>query len=156
VGDAESLAEDLLELVLRHLAELELAEVLQRLRVGLEQLPHRVGVQPLASAERGEAVPDRRGEDPAEVEEHRRECHARPSEGETEEEPSYAGTMAEEANEAAATADAPDGIDRAGVEAWFEANVPGVKPPLSFDRISGGRSNLTFGVHDTAGGSWAL
>jgi aminoglycoside phosphotransferase (APT) family kinase protein len=64
--------------------------------------------------------------------------------------------MAEEANEAAATADAPDGIDRAGVESWFEENVSGVKPPLSFDRISGGRSNLTFGVRDTAGGAWAL
>ena len=28
--------------------------------------------------------------------------------------------------------------------------------PLSFDRISGGRSNLTFGVHDSAGKAWAL
>ena len=52
--------------------------------------------------------------------------------------------------------DAPEGIDRAGVEAWFEANVPGAQPPLEFDRISGGRSNLTFGVRDAAGGSWAL
>jgi aminoglycoside phosphotransferase (APT) family kinase protein len=52
--------------------------------------------------------------------------------------------------------DAPEGIDRAGVEAWFEANVPGVELPLSFDRISGGRSNMTFGVHDSDGGSWAL
>ena len=51
---------------------------------------------------------------------------------------------------------APEGIDRAGVEAWFEANVPGAQPPLEFDRISGGRSNLTFGVRDAAGGSWAL
>jgi aminoglycoside phosphotransferase (APT) family kinase protein len=57
--------------------------------------------------------------------------------------------MAEEANEM-------EGIDRAGVEGWFEANVPGAKPPLEFDRISGGRSNLTFGVTDTAGGRWAL
>jgi len=63
--------------------------------------------------------------------------------------------MAEEANEAA-TGDALEGIDRAGVEAWFEANVPGSKPPLTFDRISGGRSNLTFGVTDTARGAWAL
>jgi aminoglycoside phosphotransferase (APT) family kinase protein len=52
--------------------------------------------------------------------------------------------------------DAPEGIDRAGVEGWFEANVPEAKPPLSFDRISGGRSNLTFGVTDSAGGRWAL
>jgi aminoglycoside phosphotransferase (APT) family kinase protein len=62
----------------------------------------------------------------------------------------------EEANEAAATADAPEGIDRAGVEGWFAANVPEATPPLSFDRISGGRSNLTFGVRDTVGHSWAL
>lgn len=66
--------------------------------------------------------------------------------------------MAEEANGevASAAADAPDGIDRAGVEAWFEANVPGAKPPLAFERISGGRSNLTFGVTDSADGRWAL
>ena len=55
-----------------------------------------------------------------------------------------------------ATHEAPEGIDRAGVERWFEANVPGVLPPLEFERISGGRSNLTFGVRDAAGGAWAL
>jgi aminoglycoside phosphotransferase (APT) family kinase protein len=64
--------------------------------------------------------------------------------------------MAEEANEPAASADAPEGIDRAGVEGWFAENVPGARPPLGFDRISGGRSNLTFGVTDSAGGRWAL
>src|SRR3954471_13370308 len=67
----------------------------------------------------------------------------------------YAPAMAEEANEAA-TAESMDGIDRPGVEAWFEANVPGVELPLSFDRISGGRSNMTFGVRDAAGHAWAL
>jgi aminoglycoside phosphotransferase (APT) family kinase protein len=55
-----------------------------------------------------------------------------------------------------ATQEAPEGIDRAGVEGWFEANVPGVELPLSFDRISGGRSNLTFGVRDSGGNAWAL
>jgi aminoglycoside phosphotransferase (APT) family kinase protein len=55
-----------------------------------------------------------------------------------------------------ATQDVPEGIDAPGVEAWFEANVPGAEPPLGFERISGGRSNLTFGVHDSAGHSWAL
>ncbi len=63
--------------------------------------------------------------------------------------------MAEQANEAA-TAEAPDGINRPGVEGWFEANVPDAEPPLSFDRISGGRSNMTFGVRDSAGHAWAL
>ena len=54
------------------------------------------------------------------------------------------------------TEEAPEGIDRGGVEAWFEANVPDVALPLSFERISGGRSNLTFAVTDSAGGRWAL
>jgi aminoglycoside phosphotransferase (APT) family kinase protein len=52
--------------------------------------------------------------------------------------------------------EAPEGIDRGGVEGWFEANVPAVEPPLSFERISGGRSNLTFAVADAAGRRWAL
>jgi aminoglycoside phosphotransferase (APT) family kinase protein len=63
--------------------------------------------------------------------------------------------MDQQANEAA-TAEARDGINRAGVEGWFEANVPDVELPLSFERISGGRSNMTFGVRDSAGHAWAL
>ena len=63
--------------------------------------------------------------------------------------------MEEQANEAT-TAAAPEGIDRAGVEGWFEANVPEVELPLSFERMSGGRSNMTFAVHDAAGHAWAL
>ncbi|MFI5027125.1 MAG: hypothetical protein ACHQCI_10310, partial [Solirubrobacterales bacterium] len=62
--------------------------------------------------------------------------------------------MDEQASET--TAEAPDGIHRTGVEGWFEANVPDVELPLSFERISGGRSNLTFGVRDYAGHAWAL
>jgi len=54
------------------------------------------------------------------------------------------------------TTGAPEGIDRAGVEAWFAQNVTGAELPLAFDRISGGRSNLTFGVTDAAGSRWAL
>ena len=52
--------------------------------------------------------------------------------------------------------EAIEGINRTGVEGWFEANVPDVQLPLSFDRISGGRSNMTFGVRDAAGHAWAL
>jgi aminoglycoside phosphotransferase (APT) family kinase protein len=63
-------------------------------------------------------------------------------------------------DEATGTADgpaaAPEGIDRAAVEAWFEANVSGARPPLSFERISGGHSNLTYRVADAAGHRWAL
>jgi len=50
----------------------------------------------------------------------------------------------------------PDGIDRTGVEAWFEQHVDGVELPLSFERIAGGHSNLTYRVEDAAGGRWAL
>jgi aminoglycoside phosphotransferase (APT) family kinase protein len=63
--------------------------------------------------------------------------------------------MEEQANEAA-TDETIEGIDRSGVEGWFAANVPEVQLPLSFDRISGGRSNMTFGVRDAAGHGWAL
>jgi aminoglycoside phosphotransferase (APT) family kinase protein len=51
---------------------------------------------------------------------------------------------------------APAGIDRAGVEGWFAEHVHGARPPLGFERISGGHSNLTYGVSDAAGRRWAL
>jgi aminoglycoside phosphotransferase (APT) family kinase protein len=54
------------------------------------------------------------------------------------------------------TAHVPEGIDRAGVEAWFAAHVDGAEPPLRFERISGGHSNLTYRVTDAAGRHWAL
>jgi len=50
----------------------------------------------------------------------------------------------------------PDGIDRDGIEAWFALNVPSASPPLSFERIAGGHSNLTYRVSDTGGNRWAL
>jgi aminoglycoside phosphotransferase (APT) family kinase protein len=53
-------------------------------------------------------------------------------------------------------ATAPDGIDLDGIEAWFALNVPSASPPLSFERIAGGHSNLTFRVRDAGGNSWAL
>ena len=63
-------------------------------------------------------------------------------------------------DEATGTSDgaatAPQGIDRAGVEAWFEQNVEGARLPLSFERIAGGHSNLTYGVSDASGRRWAL
>jgi aminoglycoside phosphotransferase (APT) family kinase protein len=65
--------------------------------------------------------------------------------------------MGDEATDTAdGTAEAPQGIDRGGVEAWFAEHVPSAQLPLSFDRISGGHSNLTYGVRDAAGGRWAL
>src|SRR5205807_2986635 len=50
----------------------------------------------------------------------------------------------------------PEGVDRERVESWFEASVPEVELPLSFERIAGGRSNLTYEVRDRAGRGFAL
>ncbi len=52
--------------------------------------------------------------------------------------------------------EAIDGIDRAEIEPWFEEHVDGVELPLEFERIAGGRSNLTYGVTDAGGKRWAL
>jgi aminoglycoside phosphotransferase (APT) family kinase protein len=49
-----------------------------------------------------------------------------------------------------------EAIDRPSLEAWFAREVEGAEPPLEFDRISGGRSNLTYGVTDADGRRWAL
>ena len=51
---------------------------------------------------------------------------------------------------------APTGSTLPGVEAWFAENVPGAEPPLRFERIAGGHSNLTYRVTDSGGRSWAL
>jgi aminoglycoside phosphotransferase (APT) family kinase protein len=64
--------------------------------------------------------------------------------------------MADEATDANGTVEAPDGIDKKPLEEWFGANVSGVDFPLSFERIAGGHSNLTYRVTDAAGESWAL
>lgn len=55
-----------------------------------------------------------------------------------------------------ATGEDVEGIDRAGVTAWMTTTVPGVEPPLSFDLIPGGRSNLTYRVTDSTGRCFAL
>jgi len=51
---------------------------------------------------------------------------------------------------------ADEAIDQASLEDWFAREVDGATPPLEFERISGGRSNLTYGVTDSAGRRWAL
>jgi aminoglycoside phosphotransferase (APT) family kinase protein len=48
-----------------------------------------------------------------------------------------------------------EGIDAVQVEKWFAGNIAGVEPPLHFDLIAGGRSNLTFRVTDGAGRRFA-
>ena len=54
------------------------------------------------------------------------------------------------------TADHVEGIDVTNVTKWFQDNVPGANPPLSFQLIAGGHSNLTFGVTDANGGRSVL
>ncbi len=49
-----------------------------------------------------------------------------------------------------------DGIDADGVGGWFAERVPVARPPLSYERIAGGHSNLTYRVTDAAGHEWAL
>jgi aminoglycoside phosphotransferase (APT) family kinase protein len=49
-----------------------------------------------------------------------------------------------------------EGVDVPRVTAWFDEHVPSAKPPLAFDLIAGGHSNLTFGVRDAADGHWVL
>jgi aminoglycoside phosphotransferase (APT) family kinase protein len=48
------------------------------------------------------------------------------------------------------------GVDVGRVTSWFEEHVDGVEPPLAFDLIAGGHSNLTFRVTDSAGTRYVL
>jgi aminoglycoside phosphotransferase (APT) family kinase protein len=54
------------------------------------------------------------------------------------------------------TTDGPRGVDVPRVTEWFLAHAPDVAPPLHFELIAGGRSNLTFRVTDTADHAWVL
>lgn len=47
------------------------------------------------------------------------------------------------------------GIDADAITAWFRERVD-VTPPLHFDLIAGGHSNLTYTVTDSADGRWVL
>ncbi len=49
-----------------------------------------------------------------------------------------------------------EGIDETKVGEWFEANVAEATPPLAFELIAGGRSNLTYRVTDSAGNDFVL
>ena len=45
----------------------------------------------------------------------------------------------------------PEGLDVAAVEAWYRQNIAGAATPLTFERLPGGHSNLTYRVTDAAG-----
>jgi aminoglycoside phosphotransferase (APT) family kinase protein len=57
---------------------------------------------------------------------------------------------------AATDTSAVDGIHADDVTAWFATHVPKARPPLRFELIAGGRSNLTYTVVDDVGGRWVL
>lgn len=48
------------------------------------------------------------------------------------------------------------GIDAAAVTEWLSPLVPALDPPLRFERITGGLSNLTYRVVDAADRRWVL
>ena len=48
------------------------------------------------------------------------------------------------------------GINSENLNAWFKENIEGAEPPLEFDLIAGGHSNLTFRVTDRAGNRFVL
>jgi aminoglycoside phosphotransferase (APT) family kinase protein len=49
-----------------------------------------------------------------------------------------------------------EGIDVAPVSAWLERHVAGATAPFTFERIGGGRSNLTFAVTGASGSRFVL
>jgi aminoglycoside phosphotransferase (APT) family kinase protein len=49
-----------------------------------------------------------------------------------------------------------EGIDADRVTTWFSSHVARCVPPLSFELIAGGRSNLTYRVADSSGRVYAL
>ncbi|HEY5026069.1 MAG TPA: phosphotransferase family protein [Acidimicrobiales bacterium] len=49
-----------------------------------------------------------------------------------------------------------EGIDAEAVTTWFASHVASSAPPLSFELIAGGRSNLTYRVTDSSGRCYAL
>jgi aminoglycoside phosphotransferase (APT) family kinase protein len=53
-------------------------------------------------------------------------------------------------------AEAPKGIRPDAVERWLVEHVEGVKPPVRFELLAGGHSNLTYRVSDADGGDLVL
>ena len=48
------------------------------------------------------------------------------------------------------------GIDNAAVTRWMTSRVPGLVPPIGFELITGGLSNLTYRLTDATGARWVL
>lgn len=52
--------------------------------------------------------------------------------------------------------DGVEGIEHSSVTDWLEQHADAVQPPLRFEIIAGGHSNLTYRVTDAAGSRWVL
>jgi aminoglycoside phosphotransferase (APT) family kinase protein len=53
-------------------------------------------------------------------------------------------------------APAPEGIHEATLVPWLEANVAGLRAPLTWTLVAGGRSNITYRVTDAGGRAYVL
>src|SRR5215207_8599228 len=53
-------------------------------------------------------------------------------------------------------ATAPDGIQEPTLVPWLEAHVAGLRGPLTFDLVAGGRSNITYRMTDAGGRAYVL
>ncbi len=76
--------------------------------------------------------------------------------GDHEERPVTDQTDQSDQTDPSAQVTVPDGIDAAGVTAWFAEHVPEASAPLEFALIAGGHSNLTYSVTDAMGSRWVL
>src|SRR5215212_6483092 len=51
---------------------------------------------------------------------------------------------------------AQNGLARDRLDPWLAERIDGAEPPFSFERIAGGRSNLTYRMTDSRGRAWIL
>ena len=49
-----------------------------------------------------------------------------------------------------------DGINLSKVTDWVQGRIPEITPPLDFELIAGGHSNLTFKFTDNQGSAYVL
>ena len=59
-------------------------------------------------------------------------------------------------NQAGDGAGGVEGIDGEAVTAWLRQRIDGLTPPLAFELIAGGHSNLTYRVTDAGGAAYVL
>ena len=143
--DAEHLAEVVLELLVGDGAALERAEQSQRLAVAAEQLAGRCPRSRFSLSQKRSKLsqmfvvrtPPKSTSSP---------CSSRSAIAD-----SYQPVTANRLHAVAEASENTEGIDVERVGAWLEANVAGAAGPFTYERIAGGRSNLTYRVTDSGG-----